>query len=363
MTTVADLPVPPPVAPMLAKASRKIPAADSVDGGLLYEPKWDGFRCLLHRNGDDVHLGGRSEPLTRYFPEVLAAATAGLPERIVLDGELVVVQGDHLQFERLLDRIHPADSRVQLLAGEIPASYVAFDLLALGDEDLTGRPFRERRARLETAFETVRPPFHLTPATSDVDEAARWFTQFEGAGLDGVMAKPLADPYQPGERALKKIKHERTADCVVAGYREHKSGGIVGSLLLGLYDEGGRLHHVGVSASFPMARRAELVEELAPHVIDLAGHPWDPEKADSAQVRRPGAVNRWNAKKNLTFVPLRPTLVAEVAYDHLQGDRFRHTTQFRRWRPDRDASSCTFAQLERPVGYRLADVLRGYAAQ
>ncbi len=348
---------------MLAKASRKIPAADSVDGGLLYEPKWDGFRCLLHRNGDDVHLGGRSEPLTRYFPEVLAAATAGLPERIVLDGELVVVQGDHLQFERLLDRIHPADSRVQLLAGEIPASYVAFDLLALGDEDLTGRPFRERRSRLEAAFETVRPPFHLTPATSDVDEAARWFTQFEGAGLDGVMAKPLADPYQPGERALKKIKHERTADCVVAGYREHKSGGIVGSLLLGLYDEAGRLHHVGVSASFPMARRAELVEELAPQVIDLAGHPWDPEKADSAQVRRPGAVNRWNAKKNLTFVPLRPTLVAEVAYDHLQGDRFRHTTQFRRWRPDRDARSCTFAQLERPVGYRLADVLRGYAAQ
>ncbi|MDH5279229.1 MAG: ATP-dependent DNA ligase [Actinomycetota bacterium] len=363
MTDVADLPVSPPTTPMLAKAAGKIPAPDSADGGLLYEPKWDGFRCLLYRSGDDVHLGGRSEPLTRYFPEVVAAAVAGLPERVVLDGELVVVQGDHLQFERLLDRIHPADSRVQLLAGQHPASYVAFDLLALGDEDLTRRPFRERRALLETVFEDVQPPFHLTPATVDVDQAERWFTVFEGAGLDGVMAKPLGEPYQPGERALKKVKHERTADCVVAGYREHKSGGIVGSLLLGLHDDVGRLHHVGVSASFPMARRAALVDELAPFVTELAGHPWDPETADADQTRRPGAVNRWNAKKNLSFVPLQPTLVAEVAYDHLQGDRFRHTTQFRRWRPDRDAGSCTFAQLDRPVGYRLADVLRGHAAQ
>jgi ATP-dependent DNA ligase len=363
MTTVADLPVPPPVSPMLAKAARRIPAPGSVEGGLLYEPKWDGFRCLLHRNGDDVLLGGRSEPLTRYFPEVVAAALVALPDRIVLDGELVIVHGDHLQFERLLDRIHPADSRVQLLAGQFPASFVAFDLLALDDDDLTARPFHERRALLEDVFGSVGPPFHLTPATTDAAEAERWFTQFEGAGLDGVMAKPLADPYRPGERTLHKVKHERTADCVVAGYREHKSGGVVGSLLLGLYDDDGHLHHVGVCASFPMARRAALVEELAPLVTDLSGHPWDPEAGDADQVRRPGAVNRWNAKKNLSFVPLTPTLVAEVAYDHLQGDRFRHTTQFRRWRPDRDARSCTYAQLERPVGYRLADVLAGHAAE
>jgi ATP-dependent DNA ligase len=348
---------------MLAKASKKIPGVDSVDGGYLYEPKWDGFRCVLHRSAGDVHLGGRSEPLTRYFPEVVTAAVALLPDRVVLDGELVIAQGDHLQFERLLDRIHPADSRVQLLAVEFPASYVAFDLLALGDEDVSALPFSDRRRRLEQVFETVPPPFHLTPATTDAAEAARWFTQFEGAGLDGVMAKPLSDRYLPGERALKKVKHERTADCVVAGYREHKSGGIVGSLLLGLHDDQGLLHHVGVSASFPMARRAALVDELAPYVTELQGHPWDPDADDGQPVRRPGAVNRWNAKKNLSFVPLRPELVAEVAYDHLQGDRFRHTAQFRRWRPDRDAQSCTYAQLERPVGYRLADVLRGHAAQ
>jgi ATP-dependent DNA ligase len=347
---------------MLAKATAGVPSPDSVPGGLLYEPKWDGFRCLLHKDGDDVHLGGRDEPLTRYFPEVVAAARSLLPERIVLDGELVLVQGDRLAFERLLDRIHPADSRVQQLAERTPASYVAFDLLAVGTASLLGAPFAERRRVLVDELGQVPAPFHLTPATTDPAVAATWFEQFEGAGLDGVVAKPLADVYQPGKRALLKVKHERTADCVVAGYRLHKSGPVVGSLLLGLFDEHGVLHHVGVASAFSMARRAELAEELAPLVTDLSGHPWNPEAAAGAGARVPGAVNRWNAKKNLTFVPLRPERVLEVSYDHLQGDRFRHTTQFRRWRPDRVPETCTYAQLERPVRYRLADVLAGHAA-
>lgn len=362
MSPVADLPVPPPVSPMLAKAVSGVPAADSVAGGLLFEPKWDGFRCVLHKDGDDVHLGGRDEPLTRYFPEVVDAARRLLPPRIVLDGELVIALDDRLRFERLLDRIHPADSRVQLLSRETPASYVAFDLLADGDRSMLDAPFAERRSLLVERLGGVSPPFHVTPATTDQALAATWFEQFEGAGLDGVVAKPLTGTYQPGKRALLKVKHERTADCVVAGYRWHKSGDVVGSLLLGLYDDDGQLHHVGVSSAFPMAVRAAMVEELAPLVVDLAEHPWGAALSDADRVRRPGAVNRWNAKKNLTFVPLRPERVAEVAYDHLQGDRFRHTTQLRRWRPDRAARSCTYAQLERPVGFRLADVLGEHAA-
>jgi ATP-dependent DNA ligase len=355
-----SLPVQPPVKPMLAKAVKGVPKADSVAGGLLYEPKWDGFRCLLFRDGDDVVLGSRNEkPLTRYFPELVTAAQQLLPPRIVLDGEIVIAGEAGLQFERLLDRIHPADSRVQLLARETPASYVAFDLLALDDMSLLDTAFAQRRARLAEVLAHVPPPFFVTPATDDEHLARQWFDLFEGAGLDGVVAKPLSDTYHPDQRALLKIKHERTADVVVAGFRWHKSGDVVGSLLLGLYDDTGFLQHVGVAASFPMAKRRELVDFLTPYrVEDLTGHPWaawaeEPTDTD----RRPGATSRWNAGKDLSWVPLRPDLVAEVAYDHLQGNRFRHTTQFRRWRTDRDPRSCTYEQLERPVAFDLGQVL------
>jgi ATP-dependent DNA ligase len=360
MSTAMSLPVQPPVKPMLAKAVKGVPRADSVAGGLLYEPKWDGFRCLLFRDGDDVVLGSRNEkPLTRYFPELVAAAQQLLPPRIVLDGEIVIAGADGLQFERLLDRIHPADSRVQLLARETPASYVAFDLLAFDDESLLDTAFAQRRARLEEVLAAVPAPFFVTPATDDEDLAEQWFDLFEGAGLDGVVAKPLADTYHPDQRALMKVKHERTADVVVAGFRWHKSGDVVGSLLLGLYDDAGFLQHVGVAASFPMAKRRELVDLLAAYrVDDLAGHPWEAWAEDSSDAeRRPGATSRWNAGKDLSWVPLRPDLVAEVAYDHLQGTRFRHTTQFRRWRDDRDPRSCTYEQLEHPVAFDLGQVL------
>ncbi|QCB94155.1 ATP-dependent DNA ligase [Cellulomonas shaoxiangyii] len=350
-----DLPVMPPVAPMLAKSVKEIPDVGHV------EPKWDGFRTIVFRDGDDVELGSRNEkPMTRYFPELVEALKANLPERCVVDGEIVVVTGDQLDFDALQQRIHPAASRVRLLAEQTPASFVAFDLLALGDEDLTRTPFRERRARLVEALAGARPPVHVTRATGDMAEAQRWFTQFEGAGLDGVVAKPLDAPYQPDKRAMFKIKHERTADCVVAGFRWHKSGDVVGSLLLGLWSDDGHLQHVGVSASFPMARRKTLLDDLAPYRdVDLADHPWGSWADQSAHAdrRMPGAVSRWNATKDLSFVPLRPELVVEVAYDHMEGDRFRHTAQFRRWRTDRDPRSCTYAQLDEPVRYDLADVL------
>ncbi|MBD8059965.1 ATP-dependent DNA ligase [Cellulomonas sp. JH27-2] len=350
-----DLPVMPPVAPMLAKSVKDIPDVGHV------EPKWDGFRTIVFRDGDEVELGSRNEkPMTRYFPEVVEAIKANTPDRCVLDGEIVVVTGDRLDFEALQQRIHPAASRVKLLSGQTPASFVAFDVLALGDDDLTQTPFAERRRRLVEALADAKAPVHVTPATSDLDEAQRWFTQFEGAGLDGVVAKPVDGTYQPDKRAMFKVKHERTADCVVAGYRKHKSGNIVGSLLLGLYTDDGRLQHVGVVASFPMARRAELVEQLAPLVVDFAEHPWGrwADQEAHAGNRMPGSVSRWNAGKDLSFVPLRPDLVVEVAYDHMEGDRFRHTTQFRRWRTDRDAETCTYAQLEEPVSFDLADILR-----
>jgi ATP-dependent DNA ligase len=352
------LPLSPPIAPMLAKATATIPDPGSVPGGLHFEPKWDGFRCLLFKDADDVELAGRSESITRYFPEVVDAARRALPDSIVLDGELVITAGDRLDFDALQARIHPAASRIALLAQQTPASYVAFDLLAEGSDDVMASPFDDRRRRLGDALVDTAPPFHVTPATTDLDEARRWFSQFEGAGLDGLMAKPLADPYQPGKRALLKIKHERTADCVLAGYRLHKSGDVVGSLLLGLYDDHGRLHHVGVASAFTAARRHELIDELSPLVTELAGHAWDPEAPDAATTRVPGAINRWNAKKNLTYVPLAPERVIEVAYDQLQGDRFRHSARFRRWRPDRDPGSCTYEQLDRPVAYHLADVLK-----
>jgi len=357
-------PVVPPLAPMLAKSVPRVPMPDSVEGGFLYEPKWDGFRCIVFKDGDDVVLGSRNEkPLTRYFPELVEAARAQLAERVVLDGEIVVVQGQRLEFERLLDRIHPAASRVERLARETPASYVAFDLLASGEESWLERSQDDRRAELQRLLHDVEPPFHVTPATTDPDVAQHWFDQFEGAGLDGVVAKPRLAPYQPDKRALFKVKHGRTADCVVAGYRWHKSGDVVGSLLLGLFDDSGTLHHVGVAASFTMARRAELVTELAPYRLpDVTEHPWSSwASADSgteaASSRMPGGQTRWNSGKDLSWVPLRPELVCEVAYDQLQGDRFRHTAQFRHWRPDRSPTSCTYAQLDQPVRYDLREVL------
>lgn len=350
-----DLPVMPPVAPMLAKSVKEIPDVGHV------EPKWDGFRTIVFRDGDDVELGSRNgKPMTRYFPELVEALRANLPQRCVVDGEIVVVTGDRLDFDALQQRIHPAASRVRLLAGQTPASFVGFDLLALGDEDLQRRPFAERRALLVEALADAHPPVHVTRATGDLAEAHRWFTQFEGAGLDGVVAKPLDAPYQPDKRAMFKIKHERTADCVVAGFRWHKTGDVVGSLLLGLWDDAGALQHVGVSASFPMARRRTLLDDLAPYRdVDLPDHPWGAwaDQQTHADRRMPGAVSRWNASKDLSFVPVRPELVVEVAYDHMEGDRFRHTAQFRRWRPDRDPRSCTYEQLEEPVRYDLADVL------
>jgi len=354
---------------MLAKSVKGIPDP-AKHGGLSFEPKWDGFRCLVFRDGDEVELASRNtKPLTRYFPEVVEAVRTGLPERCVLDGELFVALSgdggrDRLEFERLQERIHPADSRVRMLAESTPAGFVAFDLLALDDTSWMERPFGERRARLEQALAGVAPPLHLTRTTSDPELAAAWFDQFEGAGLDGVVAKPLGAPYQPNARTMLKGKHERTADVVVAGYRLHKTSTaerpLLGSLLLGLYDDQGRLQHIGVSASFTARRRAELVEELAPlAVTDLSEHPWGGwnDWAIANPDRVPGTQSRWSAGKDLSFVPLRPERVLEVGYDHMEGSRLRHTAQFKRWRPDRDPASCGYDQLEGPVSYDLAAVL------
>jgi ATP-dependent DNA ligase len=341
------LPVMPPVAPMLAKAVPEVPV-----GEFLYEPKWDGFRSIIFRDGDEVEIGSRNEkPMTRYFPDVVEAIKIAIPDRCVVDGEIVVPQGGRLEFETLQQRIHPAESRVRKLAAETPAHFIAFDLLAVGSDSLMETPFGERRAALQRVL-TTTDDIHLTPATDDDEVARRWFTEFEGAGLDGVVAKPLGLPYSPDKRVMFKIKHARTADCVLAGFRWHKSGPIVGSLVLGLYD-GERLRHVGVAASFPMKRRAELVEELAPLRENAeVDHPWVGNEFG------PGGVpNRWNAGKDMSFEPLRPERVIEVAYDQMEGSRFRHTAQFRRWRDDRDPTSCTFAQLERPLTYALSDVL------
>ncbi|WP_163504810.1 ATP-dependent DNA ligase [Fodinicola acaciae] len=350
-----QLPVMPPVKPMLAKSVATIPP------GMQYEAKWDGFRALVYVDGDEVEIGSRNtRPLTRYFPEVVELAKAQLPSRCVVDGEIVIATGDRLDFEALLQRVHPAESRVRLLAERIPASLVVFDILALGDDDLTERPLSERRSILVDALSGVKPPVHVAPATTDIKVASRWFEQYEGAGLDGVVAKPLDVPYQPDARTMFKIKHVRTADCVVAGFRWHKSGPVVGSLLLGLHNSNGELQHVGVSASFPMKRRRELVDELEPYRVDsLDGHPWASwAEAEAHEASRlPGAVSRWNSAKDLSWVPLRPELVVEVGYDHMEGTRFRHTTQFKRWRPDREPRSCGYEQLERPLSYDLTEVL------
>ena len=340
----------PPVGPMLARLARELPAA----GGMLYEPKWDGFRCIAFRDREEVELGSRNErPLTRYFPEVVRALREQLPERCVIDGEIVIAGPRGLDFDALLQRVHPAASRVRKLATETPASFVAFDVLGLDDRDARPMPLRQRRTLLEEALAAAQPPVHVTPATEDRTVALDWFDRFEGAGLDGVVAKPLDLPYREGERAMVKVKHERTADCVVAGFRWHKTGGVVGSLLLGLYDDAGTLHHAGVTASFKMHERRRLVDELAPYRENAeADHPWH-RPGDG---RRPGTPSRWNAGRDLSFELLRPELVCEVAYDHLQGDRFRHATTFRRWRPDRDPGSCTYDQLEVTPPEELAHV-------
>jgi ATP-dependent DNA ligase len=351
------LPVMPPVAPMLAKSVKEIPA-----GPFSYEPKWDGFRSIVFRDHDEVEIGSRNErPMTRYFPEVVEAIRANLPECAVVDGEIVVPDPElgRLEFETLQQRIHPADSRVRMLAEATPAHFIAFDLLALGDDDLLQRPFAERRAALEAALTDARSPIHVTPATIEVEVARRWFDEFEGAGLDGVVAKPLEGTYQQDRRVMFKIKHERTADCVVAGYRLHKSGpDAVGSLLLGLYDDAGVLANVGVIGAFPMDRRRKLLQELQPWVTTFDGHPWDWEQeVVEARTPRSAEGSRWNPKKDLSFVPLRPERVVEVRYDHMEGNRFRHTAQFVRWRTDREPRSCTFEQLEEPVSFDLAEIL------
>src|ERR1035441_7502794 len=392
-----DLPVNPPVAPMLAKPVGAIPTGDYV-----FEPKWDGFRSIVFRDGGEIEIGSRNErPMTRYFPELAVAFLAQLPERCVIDGEIVIpdASGQRLDFEALLQRIHPAASRVEMLAATTPAHFIAFDLLALGDQDYTERPFTQRRAALEgvlAAAGSSPSPLHLTPAatdrgtapgrvspvpggglavlaaagsspsplplppaTTDRDTATGWFSQFEGAGLDGLIAKAANVTYQPDKRVMLKIKHERTADCVVAGYRTHKSGeDRIGSLLLGLYQDNGKLASVGVVGAFPMERRKELFGELQPLVTTFDGHPWNwAEHHAGERTPRKAEGSPWTAAKDLSFIPLRPARVLEVRYDHMEGPRFRHTTQFVRWWADREPGSCTYAQLEEPVSFDLAEIL------
>ncbi len=356
-----DLPFQPPLEPMLARAVDALP----IDDGWLFEPKWDGFRALVFRDGDEVYTQSRDlKPLDRYFPELADPLRAALPDRCILDGEIVIARGGALAFEALLLRIHPAASRVRLLAAESPASFVAWDLLALGDEDLRTVPQGERRARLEAVLGAAAPPVHLTPATRDRALAADWFARFEGAGLDGVIAKRLEAPYQPGKRAMLKIKHQRTADCVVAGFRWHKHGPgtHVGSLLLGLFDDEGTLHHVGITSSFSWDRRAALVDELAPLQDEaLQGHPWAgwaewAAQQEASGQRVPGATSRWNRGRDLSWEPLRAERVAEVAYDHLQGTRFRHATTFKRWRPDKPPEGCRYDQLEEAAPFEIASI-------
>ncbi len=340
---------------MLARSVRSVPRGDD----FVYEPKWDGFRAIVFRDGDEVELGSRNDrPLTRYFPELAEPLRTALPERCVLDGEIVVVRDGGLDFDALQLRVHPAESRVKRLADELPASFVAFDLLAEGDEDLTGQALRVRRARLTSAL-AAHPRVHLTPATTDPEVAEDWFERFEGAGFDGVIAKSAHGRYEQDRRVMFKVKHERTADCVVAGYRVHADGAGVGSLLLGLFDSAGMLHHVGVAASFSAARRAELVDELAPQRDGaIEGHPWRDwaEAQARAGARLPGGRSRWNAGKDLAWEPLRPELVAEVRYEHLQSGRFRHGARLVRFRPDREPASCTYDQLEEAVPAELASV-------
>ncbi len=352
-----DLPVNPPVKPMLAKAVDGIPERDDV----LFEPKWDGFRCLVFRDGDEIILGSRNEkPLTRYFPEMLPPLLAQLPDRCVIDGELIVATDDKLDFDGLQQRIHPAESRVNMLAEKTPASFVAFDLLALGDDDLMSAPFSERRAALESILADCTPPLHLTQTTTDPELAAEWFRVFEGAGLDGLIAKPLGDPYVENKRTQLKIKHVRSADCVVAGYRWHKDGNGVGSLLLGLNNADGELQSVGVCASFTAKRRAELVTELEPLTVDaLDEHPWRSwaEAEAHEDGRMPGAPHRWSGQRDHSWVPLRIERVVEVKYNATLNGRLREVGRFLRWRPDKEPDQCTFDQLDEPEPVGLGLVL------
>src|SRR4051795_5664705 len=357
------LPIEPPLEPMLAKASNGLPDGD----GWLFEPKWDGFRAIVFRDGNEVLIQSRDlKPLDRYFPELADPIRASFPRRCVVDGEVVISRDGELDFEALLLRIHPAASRVKMLAEQSPSSFVGWDLLALGDEDLRTTPQGERRARLESVLDGAHPPIHLTPATRDQARAQEWFEQFEGAGLDGVVAKRLDAPYQPGKRAMLKIKHQRTADCVIAGFRWHKNGPgtHIGSLLLGLYDDAGKLNHAGITSSFSWERRAALADELAP-LRDgaLDAHPWREwaewaglGSADASGQRMPGATSRWNRGKDLSWEPLRVERVVEVAYDHLQGTRFRHATTFQRWRFDKEPSDCRYDQFETTTPYELSQI-------
>ena len=356
-----NLAVNPPVLPMLAKRVGELPPGE----GWIFEPKWDGFRTLIFRDGDEVFIQSRDEkPLNRYFPELIDPLKAQLPKRCVLDGEIVIATSEGLEFDTLQMRLHPAESRVKKLAVETPASVVFFDLLCEGDKSLCDTPFSKRRSRLEAVLKKAQPPLHLTPATRDRTTAADWFRRFEGAGLDGVVAKAEAGIYEPNKRSMLKVKHERDCDCVVAGFRWHKRGEKtkVGSLLLGLYDDSGNLEHVGVCASFTNAKRLELVKFLAPYRKNaLDAHPWrdwaeTEPNGDSEPHRRPGAQSRWSAGKDLSWEPLRPELVVEVAYDHMQGNRFRHTAQFRRWRDDKRPHDCTFDQLEVVPPQELAEI-------
>ena len=344
---------------MLAKRIDELPPGED----WIFEPKWDGFRALLFRDRDEILIQSRDEkPLNRYFPELIPALQAALPARCVLDGEIVIVKDSELDFDLLQLRLHPAASRVNLLSKQTPASFVFFDLLCEGDRDLRNEPFQIRRRRLESLLSSAKPPIHLTPATNDRSVATDWFRRFEGAGLDGVVAKQISGTYEPNKRVMLKIKHERDCDCVVAGFRWHKKGDrtLVGSLLLGLFDDAGALQHVGVCASFSTAKRKELVEFLEPYRQDaLESHPWKhwAEHAAGEEIKRmPGGQSRWSQGKDLSWEPLRPELVVEVAYDHMQGDRFRHTAQFRRWRPDRKPIDCTYAQLEVIPPQELAEI-------
>jgi ATP-dependent DNA ligase len=359
-------PIPPPVEPMLSKAIDAIPA-----GEFLYEPKWDGFRAIVYRSATDVFIQSRDlRPLDRYFPELHDALVAGLPPESVVDGEIVIATAKGLDFQALQLRLHPAASRVAMLAKQIPSAFVAFDLLAVDGRDIRQEPQLERRRSLERLFADTHPPIYLTPMTRDRATAEDWLMRFEGAGLDGVMAKPIDGAYEPGKRAMFKIKHARTADCVVAGFRWHKSGkpggkdggatggnAAIGSLLLGLYDDHGRLHHVGVTSAFTMALRQALVQELAPLRVDaLKDHPWREWAQFEAGARMPGGQSRWSAGKDMSWEPLRPERVCEIKYDHMEGDRFRHAAIFLRWRPDKPPGACRYDQLDVTPPFELGKV-------
>ncbi len=356
----------PPVRPMLARSvGEELPEGD----GLIFEPKWDGFRCLVFRDGPELTLRSRNlRPIERYVPELVPPLLDQLPERCVLDGELAVITDDELDFEALQQRIHPAKSRIDLLAVQTPSSYIAFDILALGGDDLRGEPFVRRRQLLAEVLTSAAPPLHLTPATTDRTAAAEWFARFEGAGIEGLIAKPPGLPYAEGRRTQFKVKHQRTADCVLAGLRMHKDGNGVGSLLLGVYDSKGRLNHLGVATSFSARRRAELLEETRPlrlEADEVAEHPWSEWASPGAHdggARLPGTPNRWNGERDATWEPLRPVAVVEVAYDSLQSGRFRHATRMLRWRLDRTPESCTFEQFEQPERASLGAVLTAWEA-